>query len=683
MHDSGKKKYTARGASRVRRRSSNVDVPLEQTATDADTLVSPPAFASQLSTADQEDRSLSKGRTLAKRVTGKEKREVARPARARRQRHRRRRDRAMAAARKKLVKQVAELGKGGRWQEAFVTVDAAIAEGLTPDLYVYSSCVGAVARSGRWREALDILRKMRVAGFNPNTAVYNAAIHACGVGGRWEVTLRLLGEMRGCADLLPVSALKSGQEQEGRDEYCGAAGNIFDNFDVSSKAVKKQQEKAAAAVGGSGGNGVEENRAEPDIQTFNTVMSACGRAGEWQLALDVMQAIREWGLLPNRVTYNTAISACGKGGQPDAALGLLEDMRQTESGPDAFSYNSAISACASTGRWENALTLLGEMKSAHCVTPDKFSFSSAIAACGKGGQWKLALGVLEAMKRAGIRPGRVAFNAAIEACAGSGQWKKAIYLLREMEEEAATMAAAAMTEARQNGGKPAATAVDAASDVAPDVVSYNSALKACVDAGEWRLAVSLLEEMQRGGRELAGRAGNSNRAMGKPRLRSPVPAPNVVSYSMTIAACGRAGVSDRAMGLLKRMRDDGFAPTPATFTAAITACRKGGQARLVLTLLDRMRAYGVKPDPICYGAALCSCGEAMLCEPALKLVAEMAAAGVEVDNSARRAVAVACAESETRRGLGDGGKDDDRGGETNRRGVRLKSSCREQGVKRV
>lgn len=109
MHDSGKKKYTARGASRVRRRSSNVDVPLEQTATDADTLVSPPAFASQLSTADQEDRSLSKGRTLAKRVTGKEKREVARPARARRQRHRRRRDRAMAAARKKLVKQVGHL----------------------------------------------------------------------------------------------------------------------------------------------------------------------------------------------------------------------------------------------------------------------------------------------------------------------------------------------------------------------------------------------------------------------------------------------------------------------------------------------------------------------------------------------------------------------------------------------
>lgn len=513
--------------------------------------------------------------------------------------------------------------------------------------------------------ALDLLRKMRAAGFEPNTAVYNAAIHACGSGGRWRLTLRLLAEMRGCRDIFPRSRGFVGEAEEAAEEEqvyfdSGGTGEVADKVGEASIVPEK-------AAGGSKRQahrvGIRSGRvAEPDIQTFNTVMSACGRAGQWRLALEVMQAIRDRGLCPDRVTYNTAISACAKGGQTDAALELLLEMSQTEISPDAVSFNSAISACASNGRWESALTLLGAMKSSANVTPDVFSFSSAIKACGNAGQWKLALGLLGAMKRHGIRSGRVAFNAAIDACAEGGQWKKALGLLRQMGDEAAS--------SEGNGLGTPESAAAAAHDIAPDVVSYNAAIKACSDAGEWQQAVSLLEEMEQSSRGVPGGGGGRGegvlRKVSNARARPQVPVPNAVSYSTTIAACLRAGVWEYGIGLLERMPEEGVTPTPATFTAAITACRKGGQARLVLTLLDLMRAYGVEPDPICYGAALLSCGEAMLCESALALVDEMTAVGIDADDGARRAVAVACADggSSAAAGcaFGDDERVDDRGG---------------------
>lgn len=587
--------------------------------------------------------------------------QAGRAARARRQRDRRRRDRAMASARKALVKKIAALGKEGRWREALSAADdAARTDGLSPDLFVYSSCVGAVAHSGRWQEALALLRRMRTAGIIPTTAVYNAAIHACGSAGKWRRALRLLDEMRGCANSFNVGVEKEGEEDDA-DEGEEDAGVINADFLISgpiSGATGPAGRAASAANGGSLASKKREAKVgehdppEPDIVTYNTVMSACGRAGEWRLTLEVMQAARERGLLPNQVTYNTAISACGKGGQADMALSLLEDMPRAGLTPDSCSFNSAISACATEGRWERVLSLLKRMKASsgkgrNAVSPDVFSFSAAITACGRGRQWGIALGLMDVMKRWGIRPGRVAFNAAISACGECGQWERALGLLREMQEVGAA----------EENGKP----------VGPDRVSFNAAIKACSDSGEWERAVSLLEEMQGTGPKTADAADSSTSSSNtsnsstitrssvvhgderKVRITSGAPSPDVVSYSTAITACSRAGKWELALGLLDRMQGEGIAPNVTTFTAAITACRQGGQPRLVLTLLDSMSARGVKPDAICYSAALRCCADGApdgadsdLCDRARELLAEMDMRKLSLDARARRAVANTC-----------------------------------------
>lgn len=52
--------------------------------------------------------------------------------------------------------------------------------------------------------------------------------------------------------------------------------------------------------------------------------------GRWQDALTLLDAMRRRGPTPNVVTYNSTISACGKGQQWQQALGLLKDARRAK-----------------------------------------------------------------------------------------------------------------------------------------------------------------------------------------------------------------------------------------------------------------------------------------------------------------------------------------------------------------
>ena len=55
-------------------------------------------------------------------------------------------------------------------------------------------------------------------------------------------------------------------------------------------------------------------RVTPDVTSYNALISACEKGGEWQRALHLFQLCRSE-LQPNLVSYNAMISACQKGWQ--------------------------------------------------------------------------------------------------------------------------------------------------------------------------------------------------------------------------------------------------------------------------------------------------------------------------------------------------------------------------------
>lgn len=52
---------------------------------------------------------------------------------------------------------------------------------------------------------------------------------------------------------------------------------------------------------------------ERNVITYSSLISACEKAGRWELALELFQEMHTEGCRPNVVTYNSLIAACAQG----------------------------------------------------------------------------------------------------------------------------------------------------------------------------------------------------------------------------------------------------------------------------------------------------------------------------------------------------------------------------------
>lgn len=114
-------------------------------------------------------------------------------------------------------------------------------------------------------------------------------------------------------------------------------------------------------------NGVSRN-----VLTYQAVLRACCRAGQWQETLQILEDMKQENnnnVHPNWKCYQTALVACQIGGQWQRALSVLQDMKKSVNArPNLASYNLVIDTCAKAQQWEPALQLLQEEMSAYNVT---------------------------------------------------------------------------------------------------------------------------------------------------------------------------------------------------------------------------------------------------------------------------------------------------------------------------
>lgn len=52
---------------------------------------------------------------------------------------------------------------------------------------------------------------------------------------------------------------------------------------------------------------------ERSVITYSSLISACEKAGQWQLALELFNEMHAEGCIPNTVTFNSLITACAQG----------------------------------------------------------------------------------------------------------------------------------------------------------------------------------------------------------------------------------------------------------------------------------------------------------------------------------------------------------------------------------
>jgi pentatricopeptide repeat domain-containing protein 1 len=100
--------------------------------------------------------------------------------------------------------------------------------------------------------------------------------------------------------------------------------------------------------------------------------------------VQVYQKLLDAGLQPISTTYTALISAFGKAGQLDKALDTFQTMIQQGCERSVITYSALISACEKAGKWEVALDLFDQMQHEGC-RPNTVTYNSLITACQQGG----------------------------------------------------------------------------------------------------------------------------------------------------------------------------------------------------------------------------------------------------------------------------------------------------------
>ena len=199
--------------------------------------------------------------------------------------------------------------------------------------------------------------------------------------------------------------------------------------------------------------------------TCSALINALGKSRQWERAIDVFTEMKQNGVEANIFTYSALISACAKGKRLDKALEMFEECVDAGVAPDAITYGAVISACEKGKRVDKALEIFDQMKNpkSEHTECNVITYNSLLGACERAGRHGDTMRVFAAMRNEGVRPDKVTFAAVIGATAGLGEFKKALDVFRNMTrdrvEPDVTTAAAALVACAGGGFAEDANAI--------------------------------------------------------------------------------------------------------------------------------------------------------------------------------------------------------------------------------
>ena len=169
----------------------------------------------------------------------------------------------------------------------------------------------------------------------------------------------------------------------------------------------------------------------PSVAVFERLIQTLGHNNQPDRARAVLEELPRVGLKPGAACFSSAISASGRAGQWEEALNLLLKFEgSTSAPPDLKSYNVALMALGKAKRSVEAEELLARMVS-RGVLPNVVSYNHLLRAMVSNGHQCCI--ILEQMKLCGIEPNKVSVDLAVDAARRGGNWELAATIHRGAE----------------------------------------------------------------------------------------------------------------------------------------------------------------------------------------------------------------------------------------------------------
>eukprot|EP00913_Durusdinium_trenchii_P002051 g1894.t1 len=310
-------------------------------------------------------------------------------------------------------------GEGLEWQRALQLLHAAPALKVEPDVELWNYAICACGLSAQGGMARKLLTSMKKKKLPPSVECYNSALGALRQDPlKVEVVERLLNVMQKeqlQPNTVTMNAALGLFVEKGQWQQALAFGER-----MSKKQVMASQVTYGELIGSCKDSRqwtvalslLEASLAEGScsVITYNIAMSVC----ECDVAIRLLRKMPELGLQPDVFSYNAVLSACQDAEQWELALKIFQDEHRTNRTP-GLSWSAG-----------------GEMKEASIV-PDVYTYGAVILSCSLALQWEWAVNLWHEMESKGVPANAMIMSSVVGACHRSEQQNWVDYLIGEMK----------------------------------------------------------------------------------------------------------------------------------------------------------------------------------------------------------------------------------------------------------
>ncbi|KAL3506659.1 hypothetical protein ACH5RR_032041 [Cinchona calisaya] len=358
---------------------------------------------------------------------------------------------------------------------------------------------------------------------------------------------------------------------------------------------------------------------------LNVLIRKCCRNGLWNLALEELGRLKDFGYKPSRGTYNSLVqvflsvdkldtadlvhremldsgfkmdahtlghfarSLC-KEGKWREALDLIE---KEEFVPDTVMYTSMISGLCEASLFEEAMNFLNIMRCNSCI-PNDVTYETLLCGCLNKRKLGRCKRLLSMMITEGCYPRPKIFNSLVDAYCRSGDYSYAYKLLKKMvlcgHQPGYVVYNILIGGICSNEELPSPNVLEIAEKSYAEMLDQGvvlnkvnvSNLTECLCAvGKFEKAFNVIREM-----------------MNKGFI------PDVSTYSKVISFLCNASKLDKALLLFQEMKGNHIVPDIYTYTMLIDNFSKAGLIQQAHSLFDEMIREGCMPNVVTYTALI-------------------------------------------------------------------------------
>ncbi|CAL5436429.1 unnamed protein product [Camellia sinensis] len=317
--------------------------------------------------------------------------------------------------------------KRGEEDESLRVMEEMKSCGISPDVYSYSILIFGFCKNGNVEKGLSLMEKMESSYLKPSLVSYASLLKGFCNSGLMETSLDMLYKLRASGykcDQTAYDKLINGFSMQGDLD---TAQNLFEEM-ASNNLVPNASNFENMIYGF-----CKIGSLDKALELFNIMLEG----GHLYEVLQLINGMRDQGILPNRCIYNAVISRLCKEKKPEKAWELIPVMLKSNLLPEAVIYSTIIDGFATfckIGDMKKAWGLFSEMlQTGHL--PSVVTYTCLIDGFCKANWMDIAHLLADELRRKKVSPDVFSYNVLIAGYRRLGNLDRAHELFKETRKE--------------------------------------------------------------------------------------------------------------------------------------------------------------------------------------------------------------------------------------------------------